>query len=479
MIITKTISVIMAIAATTGAFAGERENLLIDKIVAAYGGDALVAMKTLKIETEYKTPNIGQSASPDLLDLGVLKDRVVIDFENMRVSEVSWTMTSNGPRLGERYNNGETGHSINFFRGTHVDREDYTFDRVAGGSMRMLDAAIVRVLNQARDKTVFAGTASVKGRRHYQLTFPMPATSDLTIFVDTETNLLSKMTRPGGLSYVYSQHKIMEGVTYASSADFFIDGQPNMISVSRGLTINPNVAGEFEMPEGIVTIPGGMLDTSELMAKEIASGVYLAGQRAGFSIFVDAGDYFIAAGGYPQITKRFEAVKGLAGVDKPLKFQVVTHHHSDHLAGLDEIMHLGADLVVVESHVGAVRAALKTEVEDNRIVLVAGEKSLAGGKVQVFDIATSHSDQFLVFYVPEAKILFSADHFSTQVKNAPPGPSFGAVTFLQALEKLDLDIDYLYDAHTSHVFTMQDLRTVAAKYTGQMCLRGHDICAEK
>lgn len=463
---------------TGGLIAGEREDGLIDKIVDAYGGDALLSIKTLKLETQYKTASVGQSASPALLDFGLLKDRIVIDFDGERSSEITWTLNNNGPRLGERFNNGETGHSINYMRGTHVDRQDYTFYNVAGGNMRMSDAALVRVLHGARDTATYGGEILLKGRPHFTLTYSMPESSDLTIFVDAETNFISKMTRPGGLSYVYSQHRRQDGISYAASTDFFINGQPNLIALSRRVTINPDVNGEFDMPDGIETIPGGMLDTSKMMVKKVAEGVFLAGQRIGFSLFVDAGEYFIGVGGYPQLTKRFDAVKDFSGLNKPLGLQVVTHHHSDHLAGLDEALALGAKLVTVESHVGAIRQSLAIAVKPSDLILVEGKKALENGRVEIVDIATSHSDQFLLFYVPGAKLIFSADHFSTQVRNALPGPSYGAVTFLNALEALQLDVDHLYDAHTPHVFTLDDLRTVAGKYTGELCMPGHAICAE-
>ncbi|MEX0299411.1 MAG: MBL fold metallo-hydrolase, partial [Kordiimonas sp.] len=438
---------------TSSAYGGDAEKELIGKIVDAYGGHAVSEIKKLKIENKYKTPAVGQSASPSQLDIGVLKDRVVVDFVNKRVSEISWTLSNNGPRLGERFNNGQTGHSINYMRGTHVDREDYTFHRVAGGNLRMLDLGLVKLLASNPEGAVLGDKLYLKGRLHQALTFPMPETSGITIYVDVDSYLISKMTRSGELSYVYSDYQEVDGVKYAGSTDFFIGAQPNMLSLSRNLTVNPNVVGEFEMPEGIKTIPGGMLDTSKMMTKEVADGVFLVGQRAGFSMFVDAGDYFIGVGGYPKLTERFNAVKELDGLNKPLKFQVVTHHHSDHIAGLDEAIELGAKLVTVRTHVQPLKAALGDEGIEAKLLLVDEKVSLADGKVKLFNIATSHSDQFLLFYMPEEQLIFSADHFSTQVKNALPGPSFGAVTFLRALERLNVEIKTLYDAHTPHVFT--------------------------
>jgi metal-dependent hydrolase (beta-lactamase superfamily II) len=39
---------------------------------------------------------------------------------------------------------------------------------------------------------------------------------------------------------------------------------------------------------------------------------------------------------------------------KQLRYQVVTHHHQDHLGGLNEAIDLGATLVTVEDNVNAI-----------------------------------------------------------------------------------------------------------------------------
>lgn len=467
----------IAVVTTTNASAAGQEDRLIKKIVEAYGGVNITGLKSLTINNKYKSLAVGRSANPDVIDINLNNSIVKIDFENKRSSVESWSKTNNGVRLGRNFNNGHSGHSINFMRGTHVDRSDYTYYKVARQSMRMLDTTLVKILLEERDTAQYRGDVFYRGTTHHKLSFAMPESSELTLFIDQQTGLISKMTQPGELSYVYSEYRTQDGITYASDSNFLVSGQPNRISLSRSIKVNPKFSGAFKIPKGIVTIPGGMLDASKMKVEKVADDVYLAGQGRGFSIFVDAGDYFIATSASPGLTKRFAAVKKFTGTSKPLKYYVVAHHHTNRI-GADEAEELGANFVTVKDHLQSVRNDLSKEVEQERFILVEGKMSLANGRVQVIDIGTSFSEHFLLFYMPEAKLVFGSGHFSTKVKNALPGPSYHAVSYLSALDSLNLDIERLYDANTPRMFTIDDLRSVAAKYTDRNCLSGHIVCAD-
>ena len=87
-----------------------------------------------------------------------------------------------------------------------------------------------------------------------------------------------------------------------------------------------------------------------MMAEQLSDNIYLAGQDWGFSVFLDAGNYFIGTGGYEDLGLRLAAVQKLVGNDKPLKYQVVSHHHIDHLEGMKEANELGGQFISVKEH---------------------------------------------------------------------------------------------------------------------------------
>lgn len=470
-----------ALALAAAVQAGDKEDQLIDKVVSAYGGDALTGLDRLRINDYYKILSVGQSANAEVMDIGINNVSLTIDFENKRKSITNWNKNRGGGFLNQTIFDGEHGHAINHITKTVSENGNLNYATVGGGIMRTNDVTLARLLSEARDNAQHGGETTYRGRPHEKITFKMEGSPDLTLFVDQGSHMISKMTRQnpqlGELSYIFSDYRTENGVSYAADSNFLIAGQPNIVTTSRTIDVNPEVAKDFALPSGY-TDQGGNLDTSEMSVRELADGVYYAGQGNGFSIFVDAGDHFVASGGYPALPARFEAVKAFAKVDKPLKQQIVTHHHSDHLGGMNEAAELGADFVTVAGHVGPVRGQVQGEVGDDRFVLVDGKASLAGGKVQVFDIATAHSDQYLLVYVPSAKLVFSADHFSTALEEGLPSANNNMVTFRQAVEKLDLDIDGFLGAHGPRMLTMADLRSATDGYQEASCPAGASVCSQ-
>lgn len=462
------------------AIAGESEEKLIEKIIIAYGGEALTASKSLTVVNNNRNINIGQSADPAETNIAISKARLVIDFENQRKSFENWTKNRGGIFLNQAMFDGETGYAINHGTKTSSANPGLTFDAVGGGTMRTMDTTLVMVLLENRDNAVRGEDVRYRNRSHETITFPMAGSPDLTIFVDKETGLINKMTREnpavGTLQYVFTNHKMEDGVTYAAQSSFLIAGQPNTMTVERSIIVNGDISSDFEIPTGY-TEQGANIDTSEMMVRELADGIFYAGQNGGFSIFVDAGNHFVAAGGYAGLTARFDAVKAAAGVDKPLKQQIVTHQHSDHIGGMGEAATLGADFVTVTEHVGSIQGQFPAALPEGRFELVDGMTSLAGGRVKVHDISTAHADHYLLVYVPEIGLVFSADHFSTNLEQGLPSANNNMATFRTAVEALDLEINSFLGAHGTRPLTMQDLRAATEGYREVECPGNRAICS--
>lgn len=472
---------LLAICISTNGYAGPAEDALIDKVVTAYGGDALLSATSFRVTNDNRIVSVGQSANPEVTDIALNKSDLFIDYENGRASAENWTRNRAGSFINQAVFDGTTGHVYNHAAKTHSENESLTFMAVGGGTIRTTDVTLVRVLLDNRDQAVKGEDAEYHGRRHETLTFPMQGSSDLTIYVDSETGLLSKMRRQnpvaGALDYVFSQHKKVDGITYAAEAIFQVAGQINTLTVHRKLEVNPDLSGVFDGADGY-TAQGATIDTSAMSVRKLADGIYYAGQNAGHSIFIDAGDYFIAAGGYAGLTARFDAVKKEAGLEKPLGYHIVTHQHADHIGGIGEAVALGANLVTVENHLPPVRGSLTAPLADDRVTLVDGSMTLANGDVQIYDIATAHADHYLLVYVPSLNLVFSADHFSTNLVEGLPPANNNMVTFRKAVEALNLDIDMFLGAHGTRPLTMDDLRAATDGYQDQRCPGGREICAE-
>jgi glyoxylase-like metal-dependent hydrolase (beta-lactamase superfamily II) len=468
-------------ALTAASSAGDKEDMIIDKVVAAYGGEALTGMESIRIDTRSKILTVGQSATPEMIGVARGGTRLTVDYENNRKAVKNWNKGRGGFGYTHTIHDGEKATAYNHITKSVTENPNANIAAFGGGTMRVTDTTLAKMLSEARADAVAGDDAMYRGKAHSTVTFKMEASPDLTVFVDKDTGLISKMTREnpqlGTLSYIFSEYKRDGMVSYASNVDFYIAGQPNIISTAKTVEVNPSIDGDFEGTSGYVN-GGSQTDTSEMLVRKIADGVYYAGQNGGFSIFVDAGDHYVASGGYPQLPARLEAVQKEAGNEKPLKQIVVTHHHSDHLGGMDEAAKLGAEFVTVASHVAPVRATIEGDVADDRFRLVDGRTELAGGKMQVIDIATAHSAQYLLVYIPSAKLVFSADHFSTNLESGLPAANNNMATFRTAVEALNLDIDGFLGAHGQRQLTMDDLRTATNGYMEGKCPAGDSFCAD-
>lgn len=481
-ILRKTVMAVGAILIGAAAGqAGDKEDRLIEKLVDAYGGEAFTDAKAIKITHRYKHIRHGQSASPDMLNIEFNIDRLTVDYENRRKSEETWNENRAGTSLTQVIHTDGIGYNIDHLRKTAAENRFLPYGVASGGTIRTDDTMLAKLLLESRDEAVRGEDVTYRGRKHATLTFPMEGSADLTLFIDTKSGLISKMERTGffgsKLEYVFEKHRKVDGVTYASDFTFLINRQPVMITIDKTVDINPDLTGAFDVPAHYAAA-GATIDTSEMIARDLGNGVYYAGKNGGFSIFVDAGDHFVAAGGYPELPDRLKAVQHLSGMDKPLGKQVITHHHSDHLGGMNEVVELGANFVTVAEHVQSIRDAVTSEVPVARFELVDGSASYAGGKMQVFDIRTVHSDNYLLVYVPSAKLVFSADHFGTNLETALPPANNNMVTLRQALETLDIDVQNFLGAHGARMLTMDDLRAVTDGYEQASCPAAFDICAD-
>lgn len=466
--------------ACPAAIAGPDEDRVISKVIAGYGGDAFTGMRSIRINDNNYAISIGQSPTPEEVEITKGLNELYIDFEGQRKSAENWVKNRHGVFLNQQVFKDGVAHNIDHRVGTVTENNEANFDQVAGGTVRVLDTTVARVMLANRSEAVYGGTFMYNSRPHEKLTFPMQSSPDLTISVDSETGLISRMTREnpqvGTLSYIYTDHAKKEGVSYAVNSSFQIGGQPNSMVLDRSIDVNPSLNGVFEVPSGYAGA-GETIDASEMTVEKIGDNIYYVGQGGARSVFIDAGDYYVATGGYAGLQARYDAVKEAADNDKPLRYQIVTHHHSDHIGGMADAAALGANFVTVESHKPVVQGQFENPLGEERFVLVNGEANFADGDVVVKDISTEHSSQYLLVYLPDVKMAFIADHFGTNLVEGLPAPTVHMVGLRKALEETGLEIEAFLDAHGARRLTMADLRKATEGFTLDMCPGNRPICS--
>lgn len=156
---------------------------------------------------------------------------------------------------------------------------------------------------------------------------------------------------------------------------------------------------------------------------------------------------------------------------------MVTHHHNANVRGLDNALALGATLVVAEQHKDTIVKHVTASAVADRLLLVQPRASIMLGNITLFDIASAHSQHYLLAYLPRAQMVLAEDHYVTELKTAKPRIYHDMVRFAKTLEMLNIEVESLIDIRGWRQFTMAEFGEWTADFTPKNCPEGYDICA--
>ncbi len=460
----------------------EKEKKLIEKVTQAYGGKALTELKSYRIVDHYLTPTTGQSHTPSLMEVSSSKQVLHVDIANNRTTLDNWSEGRSGAFQGATISDGDKAYSINYQSKTYGEARSSDPHVFAGGTMRTSDTVLAYELGLVADKATLKDDTRYMNRPHHVITMPFPSSPDLNLYIDSDTFLISKMVREnptlGDLSYVFSGHKDIDGITSSTSIRFFIGGQPSLISTKHSLSFNQPLSKSDVTLASYLSAEGERIDDSEMVTNRLGDGLYHIGQNGGFSLFADTPTGIVAAGGYPGLSNRLEHFQKQSKNFKPLSHQIVTHHHSDHIGGLGEAVNLGAKLVTVNDNIGTIKDSI-TPTPSDTVFHNSGERTTLGDgrkRIDVYEVSTSHAESFLVMYSPASKTVFIADHYGSPFAKGLPTASQSSVDMYNELEKLDIDIKNIATAHNARIFSMNELKASVAAFQSTACNAKRPVC---
>jgi glyoxylase-like metal-dependent hydrolase (beta-lactamase superfamily II) len=192
---------------------------------------------------------------------------------------------------------------------------------------------------------------------------------------------------------------------------------------------------------------------------QIAPGVWrLTGGY--IALAIEFSDHIMVLEG-PQNESRARAIITVAKAmipNKPIRYVVNTHHHFDHSSGLAAFVAEGATIVTHESN----RNFLQTALSNPRTLV--GDSLARASRSPTFETVTDtrtfrdntrevrlyhvenleHADGMLIAYLPNERILFSADFALPQ---AGQQPNASLQTLAQNLDRLRLDFNSFVTVH--------------------------------
>jgi len=456
-----------------------KADLLVARVLQAYGGDQLGALTSLQVEDSYKVFSLDQGANPAVNEVTNLTSRLNVDFKSNKKNVKNWRQGPNGNSLSQILFDGSTGWSINHLRGTHVENPSLTADRVGSGMLKMIDTVLALWLYQNRASASWHAEKLVAGKSVSTLAFETKNKEQYFLDIEVSTGLILRMSRSldssSGPVYEFSQHTKVQDLTFATDMNMLIDGKPRFVTTQRDIEINSLEPDAFSIPDKSVKLKG-MLNPDIMQVQKLAEKVYLAGKGRNFSIFVDAGYYWVGAGGLTGITQRLTAVNQYLNVEKSLHMQILPDHHRGHLGALPELIELGSQLVFAAQHESIIDKLAEVTDSNQKLVVTSEKLSLLKGLVEVYDITTAHAENYLLVYIPHAKLVFSADHFGTNLIDALPGGNNTIKTFHSEITRLNLDVAQFAHAHGPRLLTATDLEQVVTHYKPKTCPLDEALC---
>ena len=440
---------------------------VIDAAIEAHGGaEAISNLNTLVRKADFVNYATGQSRKPGPpYDQGRTVNFNAIDLEN----DIFVTHNS-GEGGGYIFDqgviiNGEDSWQLNYRSGTAAPLAEPDFNTQSGPFVRVTPVLLMRQLQARRNTSNWLGEAEIDGRMHDVITLVMEVGPALGLYFDQETHMLSRMERVlppfGQIEYAFLDYTMIDGIAFNQKFKLFVNGEDNLVIDIMDTKVNVPLDEYLTVPSGLQKVAA--ITPDELSTQEIDEGVFLIGGNGAYALFVEMDEYVVAIGGTRTVAVSIKEMRKEIA-DKPIKYGVLTHHHSDHVPGAAAYAEEGATIITFKENETVVRNAAQSE--DAKLEFVEDRMSLTDGNktIELYNIGpTPHADNMLIAYLPDEGLIFEADHFPQPATGVIPPAVPATIAFAAALEKLDLKYTKIVGAHSARVASPEDLQTALNK----------------
>lgn len=207
---------------------------------------------------------------------------------------------------------------------------------------------------------------------------------------------------------------------------------------------------------------GGNTDPADLV-EEIGDGAWIV-TGAYTSLVVEFEDHLMVfeAGMAESLGETILAAIDAALPDKPIRYLVNSHPHSDHTGGIVPFMRRGITLITHENNVEFMDMALNTPRtllgEDDLNVTVEGVSGVgvyedSMNRLELHSVPNRHTDGMLVAVLPEQGVMFQAD-FTLPTAGAEPNEY--VVGLAEYVAENDIQFDTYLAVHAASVPQSRD-----------------------
>ncbi len=463
------------------AIADNTEDMIIDKVVKAYGGSKLTKLKSISVESEYFQRSPGQGYSPGVDELKFYKRESHFNPAE-QVGKTKFEMLG----LDHFYSMGNFASKNKSVRLDYV-HDQYNYDdgetgyyQILGGYLRGIDTILAYELNSRRSTAEYRGKENYRGKSNSIISYEFPFSPPLFLTIDDETGYIIKMERRFEerdltVRYLFDNHKKTNGVLFAQNYTLFQNNHLDTMVMKRSVKINRVSKKELAIDEFLSSDWDYLESLSEPTVALVSPGYHHVTISGNSSSFVDSGDYLISVGSNAGLKARHEAYVSSTNNTKPIKYHVITHHHNDHLDSVQDAYDLGATIVAPSSAMATVKARLVNGYDENRFLSV--DQSVDLGAANMYVISTYHTNEFGLLYAKDAKTIFEADHYGADAIQVPVRAFFTGYSLFQAVEPLNSDIENIARAHGRKILKWSDFAIAVEDYKNLMCKTTRQLCS--
>ena len=461
---------------------------VLDAGLAAYGGlDALRTIESTTIRHEGFTVHRNQSRRTDApYERTPLSGTLIVE-----------------PRRGRLYHDNKGSYPGGFnwhwglmTNGKEAARVTYLERRI--NSTQALPPQVMRgrlrwlphnVLINALERAVqlrSLGRANYDNRPHDVITYANEEGTQLTLYLDARTHLLSKFEALGTDPYfgdsvqeiIFPAHRAVEKFQVPTARVTKIMGEVVEEIPYVEVAFNKTYGDEqFKPPAGFTAPTSAPVDAPPV--NRLAENVY-AIRGGGYNVLaVGFKDHVMVVetpGGDNTSREVITRIKELMP-GKPIKYAAVTHHHDDHAGGVRTYIAEGATIITtpaLRSFFTRVAEARNFTLQPDALArnprplvletLQNGKRVFTDGTqtVELYDIGSGpHMDEMIVAYLPNEKIIFQGDLLNRpEDGHVAPGNATTA-HFADWLKKSGLAVERIVGVH-GPVATPEQLQQAVA-----------------
>jgi glyoxylase-like metal-dependent hydrolase (beta-lactamase superfamily II) len=449
---------------------------VLDRAVEANGGaEALRAVKVLRLHLQGETfPRLQMTTPAPPFEGGSFDEVLLIDLENnrLRLEQKAGGFGFDGDNtiaiVGGKGNNYDNrARTI-----TPIPAEQATQQQFVQYHRRLPNLLLRQALDRANSLR-YLGEEQFDGRRHEVVTFVMPDTQQVALYVDAATGLVSKyelifvdsLTGVEASEIIFGDYQKIGNYQVPRRWTNRLAGE-EQTRYSVRAEFNPAISDDsFQVKvagyQEVQPVPTRLEESVDKLGDGVHVIRNVAGQNQN-TLAVEFSDHVVAveapgsSDGADAVIKRIkELVPG-----KPIRYVAMTHHHGDHIGGMRSFIAEGATVITTAANRPVIEAMAAAKQSDRLarepraprfLLLENGKRVLEDGtrRLELIDIGPNpHAREMVIAWLPAEKVVFQGDLFFVPNNDAPFGPPQpSTVSFAKKLKELGLPATRIASVH--------------------------------